>query len=86
MSEVKLNGNNFELFVDGAKAGEMTFQKKDDGSIDIVHTQVDEKYSGQGLGKELVKAGTDYAKSQNLKVTASCPYAHKVISSTPEFQ
>lgn len=86
MAEVKQNGNNFELYEDDKKAGLLNFQKTDDNTIEIIHTEVDEAFGGKGLGKELVKAAVNYAKENNYKIIASCTYAKKVIDKTPEFQ
>lgn len=86
MAEVKQNENNFEVFEDGKKAGLLNFQKKDDHTIEIIHTEVDEAYGGKGLGKELVKAAVAYAKENNYKIIPSCSYAKKVINETHEFQ
>ena len=76
----------FELYYDGKKAGLMTYSWAGDDKFIIDHTEVDEEYGGKGLGKDLVKAGVEYAREKNVKVIPLCPFAKKVIAKTPEFQ
>jgi Predicted acetyltransferase len=74
------------LYYDGGKAGLMTYSWAGDDKFIIDHTEVDEAYGGKGLGKDLVKAGVEYAREKNVKVIPLCPFAKKVIAKTPEFQ
>ncbi|HKP68051.1 MAG TPA: GNAT family N-acetyltransferase [Pyrinomonadaceae bacterium] len=59
---------------------------KDNGTMTIDHTEIDEKLRGEGIGQDMVKAAVEYARANGLKINAVCPYAKKVIESTPEFQ
>ncbi len=90
MVEIKHTNNEskgiFELYYDGKKAGLMTYSWAGDDKFIIDHTEVDEAYGGKGLGKDLVKAGVEYAREKNVKVIPLCPFAKKVIAKTPEFQ
>ncbi|HQD45963.1 MAG TPA: GNAT family N-acetyltransferase [Kaistella sp.] len=90
MVEIKHTNNEskgvFELYYDGKKAGLMTYSWAGDDKFIIDHTEVDEEYGGKGLGKDLVKAGVEYAQEKNVKVIPLCPFAKKVIAKTPEFQ
>ena len=86
MTEVKQNDSKFELSEDGKSAGILNFQKKDESTIEIVHTEVDPAFEGKGLGKELVKAAVEYAKKNDFKILASCPYAKQVIDKNPEYK
>ncbi len=90
MVEIKHTNNEskgiFELYYDGRKAGLMTYSWAGDDKFIIDHTEVDEAYGGKGLGKDLVKAGVEYAREKNVKVIPLCPFAKKVIAKTPEFQ
>ena len=55
------------------------------GKMIIDHTEVDEAYDGKGLGRQLVKAGVDYAREHKMKILPLCPYAKKIFDSTPAF-
>lgn len=55
------------------------------GKMIIDHTEVDETYEGKGLGRQLVKAGVEYAREHQLKILPSCPFAKKIFEITPAF-
>ncbi|MDB5008004.1 MAG: hypothetical protein JWQ84_1954 [Mucilaginibacter sp.] len=55
------------------------------GKMIIDHTEVNEAYEGKGLGRQLVKAGVEYAREHHMKILPLCPYAKKVMDSTPAF-
>ena len=74
------------MYYDGGKAGLMTYSWAGDDKFIIDNTEVDEEYGGKGVGKDLVKAGVEYAREKNVKVIPLCPFAKKVIAKTPEFQ
>ena len=90
MTEIKHNNNEkngaFEIFVDGKKAGEMTYTWAGDDKFIIDHTEVDEAYGGQGLAKKLVIAGVEYARENSKKVIPLCPYAKATIAKNAELQ
>lgn len=72
-------GGRFYIDDNGSRAGEVTYKQTAPDTIDIDHTEVADKFRGEGLGQDLVKAAVEYARGNDLKVTASCPYAKKVI-------
>ena len=41
---------------------------------------------GQGIGTQLVSAVVDYARDNNLKVQADCPFAKSVFEKHEDFQ
>lgn len=70
---------------EGGKAtAELTYKLSAASKMDIVHTEVDEKFRGEGIGEDLVAAAVEYATEKNLSLVASCPYAKKIIDATPE--
>ena len=64
----------------------MTYKKAGDDKIIIDHTEVDPNFRGEGLGEDLVAAGVEYARKNNLKIIATCPFAKKVIDENPAFR
>ena len=45
----------------------------------IYHTEVDPKYSGKGIAKRLVYKVLEAADRSNVKYSATCSYAEKII-------
>ncbi|OEL04346.1 GNAT family N-acetyltransferase [Staphylococcus casei] len=87
MAEIKQGTNKFYIGDDeNNPQAEITFQSQDDNKIDINHTGVPDELGGQGIGSSLVKAVVDYARDNDLKVVASCPFAKNVIEKNSEYQ
>ena len=76
----------FFIDEDGEWIAELTYFRSGDNQITVDHTEVDEKLRGKGVGEDLVKHVVEYARENGLKIKATCPYAKKVIESTPEYQ
>ena len=75
--------HRFELNVDG-KVGFLNYRKRP-GEIVLVHTEVPHEMEGHGIGGKLARAALDYAREQNLKVSAPCPFAAEYIRRHPEY-
>lgn len=75
----------FYIDEDGEWIAELTYFKNND-TMTIDHTEIDEKLRGEGIGQDMVKAAVDFARENGLKVNPVCPYARKVIEKTPELQ
>ncbi|MVX36783.1 GNAT family N-acetyltransferase [Myroides sp. LoEW2-1] len=70
----------FTAFIDGKKAGEMTYSVAGTDKIIVDHTGVEEGYNGLGVGKKLVIDGVvPYARENGLKVIPLCPFAKSVF-------
>lgn len=77
--------NRFYLEDDGKEVGEMTYIYVKDHIIDLNHTEIDKSYRGQNLGQKLIEAVIDYARKNELNITASCPYAKKMIEKNDNY-
>ena len=44
-------------------------------SLDLVHTEVPEQLTDQGIGSSLVTAAMQHARANGLRVILSCPFA-----------
>lgn len=75
----------FYIDEDGEWIAELTYFKNGQ-TMTIDHTEVDEKLRGERIGEDLVKAAVAYARENNLKINAVCPYAKKIIEADPELQ
>ena len=75
--------NRHELTVDGDLAGVVDY-RVGEGQVDLVHTEVDDRYAGRGLGTILVEFALRDARARGLAVVPSCPFVGVVIARTPE--
>jgi predicted GNAT family acetyltransferase len=83
-----IEGHNRGAFIiksEHKRLAELTYSKSDDNSINIDHTEVDESLRGQGVGQKLVKESVEFAREKGLKITATCPYASKLLSRNSEY-
>lgn len=78
-------GGNFLMDDNGKQIGLMHYLLAGPHKMVIDHTQVDAAYEGKGFGKDLVKAGVDYAREHELKILPLCPFAKRVFDITPAF-
>ncbi|GAB4418020.1 MAG: GNAT family N-acetyltransferase [Anaerolineales bacterium] len=78
------DANRFELTVDGHTAvlNYVLMEK----TITFTHTGVPPAIEGRGIGSRLVKAGLEYARSQDLKVKTTCWFVSKYLRRHPEYQ
>lgn len=74
----------YEIFVDGAKAG-VTVAREDGDTLAFTHTEIDERYEGQGLASKLVGFALDDARLRGKKVAAHCPYVKRFISKRDQY-
>lgn len=75
--------HRFAVNLEGATAV-LTYQQEDD-SIYFVHTEVPPAMEGKGIGGQLAKAGLTYARENNLKVVARCPFVASYLKRHPEY-
>lgn len=82
--EIQHNNNdkngNFKAISNGETAGLMTYTWAGPEKFIIDHTEVDENYKGQSVGKKMVMAAVDYARKNNLKILPLCPFAKAVFN------
>lgn len=76
----------FILYEDDVPVGEMTYVWIDDSKFIIDHTEVGEEQEGKGYGKQLVMAGVDFARKQELKILPLCPFANKIFDKDTELK
>jgi predicted GNAT family acetyltransferase len=76
----------FYVEQDGKVMAEMVYSTPNPGQMLIEHTEVDESLGGKGVGKELVFAGVEYARANNIKIIPLCTFAKSVFDRTKEWQ
>ena len=79
------NANRYEVSVDGELAGFAEYRLRGDEGIDFTHTEVFERFSGQGLAQQLAAAALDSARERGLAVRPYCAFIKKYIQKNPEY-
>jgi predicted GNAT family acetyltransferase len=74
----------FEILVDGELAGFVTYRRQP-GQIEFIHTEIDDRFEGQGLGGKLVAFVLDDARGNGLAVLPSCPFVKDYIQRHREY-
>lgn len=85
-NEEKSGKGVFFVRDESEQVGKLEYSKSSAGKITVTHTEVAEKFRGEGIAQDLVAAVVDYARKNKLKIDPACPYAKKVIDETPEFK
>ncbi|SFH96864.1 GNAT family N-acetyltransferase [Halpernia frigidisoli] len=75
-----LNFGEFFIVKQGKNVGKMQYEWSNPLTFNIVHTEVDPEFEGQGFGKKLVNAAVDFARKEGKTIKATCSYAHSVLS------
>ncbi|MDR6761285.1 MULTISPECIES: GNAT family N-acetyltransferase [unclassified Flavobacterium] len=76
----------FEAVEDGKEAGKMTYTWAGDSKFIIDHTEVSPDFNGKGVGKKLVMAAVEYARTNNVKIIPLCPFAKSVFDKVEEIR
>ncbi len=84
--ELKLEPNGRGAFVieeNGERIAEMEIGIAN-GNLTVYHTEVADKLKGKGVATKLMEAMTGYARENNLKVVALCPYVNAQFRRHPD--
>ena len=71
---------------DGKRVAELTYVTAGDSAFIIDHTEVDPDLRGQGVAEKLLDAAANYARENNLKIHATCPFALSKLQDEEEFK
>jgi uncharacterized protein len=74
----------YELSVDGEIVGFSAYRARP-GLIAFVHTEVDERVQGRGLGDRLIRFALEDARARDLAVLPFCPFVKAFIERHREF-
>ena len=53
--------------------------------ISLNHSEVDDRFQGQGLASKLVRGVLDEARARGLEVLPYCPYVRSWIAKHPDY-
>jgi predicted GNAT family acetyltransferase len=74
----------YEITADDELAGFAEYRLRP-GLIAFIHTEIDERFEGHGLGGTLVASALDDARSQGVHVLPFCPFVNAYINGHPEY-
>lgn len=75
----------YELTVGGRRAAHIAYRAHGPGTIELVHTEVEREFEGQGLGSRIAKFVLEDARSRGLKVIPTCDYIAGWVKKHPEY-
>jgi uncharacterized protein len=87
MSEVKDNPamGRFEIAGGGAVAF-VEYERSGGGRIALLHTEVPEALSGQGVGSKLVRGVLDALRAEGAKLVPRCEFVAAFVERHPEYR
>jgi predicted GNAT family acetyltransferase len=79
------NELRYEIEVDGEVAGFLLY-RREPGVLELVHTDVDPRWEGKGVGATLVQGALDDLRARGLKMRPTCPFVRAYIRRHPEYE
>jgi uncharacterized protein len=67
----------------GVVAGFVQYRQRD-GVRNLVHTEVDDAFEGQGVGSTLARESIEQSLSEGVKVLVTCPFIVEYLERHPE--
>lgn len=77
--------SKFEIRVGGEVAGYIMYHRRGSRQINLVHTEVGDKFQGAGIAGKLARFALDTARQEHLEVLPSCPYVRGWIAKHPDY-
>ena len=77
----------YEIRVDGELAGFTLFHpdRVDEDVLVFPHTEIDDRFAGQGLAKQLIAAALDDVRGRNLRIVPQCPFVRGFVEKNPGY-
>jgi hypothetical protein len=72
----------FAAMDDGKEAGAIFYTSAGELKLILDHTEVDDDYRGQSIGKKILMYIVEFARENNIKIIPLCPYAKSVFDKT----
>lgn len=77
--------NRFIATVDGEQAGFIVYRRKP-GLLALIHTEVEERFEGRGIGGRLARFALDKARAESIQVLPFCPFVNAWMKRHPDYQ
>jgi predicted GNAT family acetyltransferase len=84
VSDVEGRGR-YEVSLGGELAGFAEY-RRDGDRTDFLHTEIDERFEGQGLGSRLVRAALEAEEAAGRSIEPACPFVADYIRRHAEFR
>ena len=75
----------YELSLDGEVVGFTAYKARPD-LIAFIHTEVDDRFQGRGLGDRLIRFALEDARARGVAVLPFCPFVKSFIERHREFE
>jgi predicted GNAT family acetyltransferase len=76
--------HRYEIRASDELAGFVQYRRRE-GLIALIHTEIDSRFEGQGLGSQLIAGVLDEARAAGVAVFPFCPFVNGFISRHPEY-
>jgi predicted GNAT family acetyltransferase len=76
--------HRYVVEVDGVRAGMAVYHLRG-GRHFFVHTEVDDEFSGQGLGSTLIREALDDVKAMGGMIVPLCPFVARYVRSHHQY-
>jgi uncharacterized protein len=77
--------HRFVGIVDDEELAVLSYRRHD-GALDLLHTEVDPRARGRGVGRALVRQVLDEARGRGDQVIATCPFVTAFIREHHDYQ
>ena len=74
----------FLATADGEPAGFIVYRLRP-GLLALIHTEVEERFEGHGIGGRLARFALDQARAEGLAVLPFCPFVNDWMKRHPEY-
>ena len=68
-----------EALLDGEVVGFSTYKNRSETVRSFLHTEVDDRMEGQGVGGQLVRGVMDAAREQGFRILPSCSFVRSYM-------
>ena len=73
----------YELWLGTELAGEIRYTRED-GKVVLVHTEVEPRHTGEGLGNVLVQGALDDLRERGIEYVPVCPFVLDYLRRHPQ--
>lgn len=77
--------NRYEIATDSGVVAGFAEYLDLDGVRVFTHTEVDEAFSGQGMGSSLARGALDDVRERGIRIRVKCPFMKKFVESHQEY-